>query len=235
VKRAALVLPEMIPLSGGTFLMGNDVGRTDERPAHLVEVGRFRVALRPVSNAEYEGFLRDSGRAPPRFWTDENFRGPARPVVGISWFDAVAYCEWLTRSTGEHLRLPTEAEREFACLGGQVEVDWPWGNDLPESRPELAQIASLSTTHEPSEGCANAYGLLCMAENVHEWCSDWYDPAYYAVSPSESPKGPPSGRRRASRGGAWRHQIKFNRCSARSSLDPSFQYNDYGFRVFGDA
>ena len=78
---------------------------------------------------------------------------------------------------------------------------------------------------------SNGYGLFDMAYNVHEWCSDWYGPTYYAVSPGRDPSGPPAGKRRASRGGAWRHQIKYNRCAARSSLDPSFQYNDYGFRV----
>jgi iron(II)-dependent oxidoreductase len=70
-----------------------------------------------------------------------------------------------------------------------------------------------------------------MGDNVHEWCSDWWDPDYYAVSPVDNPTGPATGERRASRGGAWRHHLKFSRCAARSSLPPSFRYNDYGFRV----
>ena len=79
----------------------------------------------------------------------------------------------------------------------------------------------------------NGYGLYDMCENVHEWCSDWYDPRYYEVSPVEDPKGPESGTRKASRGGAWRHQIKIARCAARSSIPPEFRYADYGFRVSG--
>jgi formylglycine-generating enzyme required for sulfatase activity len=222
----------MVSLPAADFIMGNDAGRQDERPAHRVRLAPFRAALRSVSNAEYGIFLAATGREPPRFWPDETFNHPDLPVVGVTWFDAVAYCEWLSRQSGEAFRLPTEAEREFATLGGLQRADWPWGNDAPEARPELADVAALNRTHVPSEVCANGYGLLCMADNVHEWCSDWYDAAYYAVSPEDGPKGPPAGRRRASRGGAWLHQIKFNRCSARSSLDPTFQYNDYGFRVY---
>ena len=80
------------------------------------------------------------------------------------------------------------------------------------------------------QGEPNGYGLFDMCENVHEWCSDWYDPAYYAVSPAENPQGPAHGTRRASKGGAWRHHIKFSRCAARSSIPPEFRYADYGFR-----
>src|SRR5205814_5045168 len=81
----------------------------------------------------------------------------------------------------------------------------------------------------------NGYGLFDICENVHEWCSDWYDPLYYGSSPEEDPRGPSSGTRRASRGGAWRHQIKIARCAARSSIPPEFRYADYGFRVASDA
>ncbi len=77
----------------------------------------------------------------------------------------------------------------------------------------------------------NAYGLFEMCENVHEWCSDWFQADYYRISPEKNPQGPAEGNRKASRGGSWRHQIKISRCSARSSIPPEFQYADYGFRV----
>ena len=178
--------------------------------------------------------MQATGREPAPFVTDERFSHPEQPVAGVSWHDAVAYCAWLGRETGVPFRLPTEAEREFAALGGLEGVDWPWGNEAPERVVALREIVSLDRPHVPGPECANGYGLLCMVDNLHEWCSDWYDATYYASSPEESPRGPGSGRRRASRGGSWRHQVKFNRISARSSLDPSFRYNDYGFRVYAD-
>jgi formylglycine-generating enzyme required for sulfatase activity len=80
----------------------------------------------------------------------------------------------------------------------------------------------------------NAFGLFEMCENVHEWCSDWYDPNDYSISPAEDPQGPVHSARRASRGGSWRHHIKISRCAARSSIPPEFEYADYGFRVASD-
>jgi formylglycine-generating enzyme required for sulfatase activity len=70
---------------------------------------------------------------------------------------------------------------------------------------------------------------------VHEWCSDWYDSGYYAISPAVSPAGPVAGDRKAARGGSWRHQIKFTRLTARAAIPPSFRYNDFGFRVYAEA
>jgi formylglycine-generating enzyme required for sulfatase activity len=227
---------DLVAIDGGSYLMGNDNGRADERPAHRVEIAPFRAAVRPVSNAEYEAFVRATGHTPAPFVGDERFSDPGQPMAGVNWFDAVDYCEWLAKETGLPLRLPTEAEREFAALGRlEPGTDWPWGVEAPEAVEALRDIARLERPHVPGPECRNGYGLLCMADNLHEWCTDWYDPEYYASSPSEAPKGPVAGRRRSSRGGSWRHQIKFNRISARSSLDPSFHYNDYGFRVFADA
>ncbi|MFQ5471582.1 MAG: formylglycine-generating enzyme family protein [Dehalococcoidia bacterium] len=80
----------------------------------------------------------------------------------------------------------------------------------------------------------NGYGILDMGFNVHEWCSDWYDPSYYTISPERDPQGPLDGKRRASRGGAWRHLLKVSRCAARSSIPPDYRYNDYGFRLVQD-
>jgi formylglycine-generating enzyme required for sulfatase activity len=225
-----LLVPELARLEGGSFVMGNDAGRADEQPSHTVTVAAFRAGIRPVSNAEYLAFVAATGHEPPPFVQDERFWAPAQPVVGISWHDAIAYCRWLSAQTGLRYRLPTEAEREYASRGGVEGSDWPWDDATPS-----ADIAALDRPHVPTAACANRYGLLCMADNVHEWCSDWYDAAYYARSPAEAPSGPRSGRRRASRGGSWRHQIKFTRLSARSSLDPSYHYNDYGFRAYADA
>jgi formylglycine-generating enzyme required for sulfatase activity len=216
-------VPELVAIPAGSFRMGNDRGRADERPARVVSVGAFRAGVRPVSNAEYAGFVGATGYESPPFVNEPRFAAPDLPVVGVSWFDAVAYCEWLSGVTGTCYRLPTEAEREYAARGGLEDADWPWGNAAPRLRPELQEIACDDGPHAPTSLCANGYGLKCMADNVHEWCSDWY--ASYGA-PSET------GRRRASRGGSWRHEVKFNRVSARSSLDPAFRYNDYGFRVY---
>jgi sulfatase modifying factor 1 len=227
--------PDLVLIPGGSFVMGDDRGRADERPAHGVTLAPFRVAPRPVSNAEYACFVAVSGHEPAPFLDDPRFAEPEQPAAGISWFDAVAYCEWLSSVTGTRFRLPTEAEREMAARGGIEGADWPWGDELPERRPDLDAVINGDRPHVPLAACANAFGLLCMADNVHEWCLDWYASDYYERSPSESPPGPATGRRRASRGGSWRHMVKFNRTAARSSLNPAYRYNDYGFRIYADA
>lgn len=211
----------------GPFVMGDATGRDDERPVHTVRVSAFRIGVHPVTNREFAAFLRATGHEPPRFWHEPRFAVPGQPVVGVSWCDAVAYCDWLSTATGQHCRLPTEAEREKAARGGLDGVRYPWGDDPGEGGGHFIQDAPYPVGLSP----ANGYGLHDMGYNVHEWCRDWYDPTYYAASPDCDPQGAPSGKRRASRGGAWRHQIKVSRCAARSSLDPSFRYNDYGFRV----
>ncbi len=232
IAAGRLLLPELIELPGGSFLMGNDHGRPDEQPRHRVQLDAFRAAVSPVTNAQYACYVAAEGAPDPPFSGDDRFSLPEQPAVGISWHDAVAFCGWLTARTGTQWRLPTEAEREFAALGGLEASDWPWIGAGPGGHPAFAEISVLERPHAPGPACANGYGLRCMAENVHEWCSDWYDPRYYAASPVHSPAGPGSGRRKVSRGGAWRHREKFTRINARSSLDPSFHYSDFGFRVY---
>ena len=231
--------PALVALPGGDFLMGCARGRADERPPHPVRLAPFRAAPVPVSNADYRRYLEAGAAPPPPFAHDPRFNLPAQPVVGVSWLEAQAYCRWLAQRSGLPLRLPTEAEREYAARGGLHGLDWPWGDAPPERRPALTELRTLDRPHPPRSACANAYGLRCLADNVHEWCSDWYAADYYAAAPPDNaagpPSGPPAGRRRASRGGSWRHAVKFTRVSARSSLDPHYRYNDYGFRLYADA
>jgi formylglycine-generating enzyme required for sulfatase activity len=170
---------------------------------------------------------------PPPFWQDGNFNDPKQPVVAVSWFEAQQYCQWLSEVSGRRYRLPTEAEWERAVRGGEEGKLFPWGDDAPQSLPDYSQ--RWLTGPEPVARYApNGYGLFNMCDNVHEWCSDWFDPTYYQVSPERNPQGPAQGKRKASRGGSWRHHIKVSRCHTRSSIPPGFQYADYGFRVARD-
>lgn len=229
---AGLFLPEMLPVPGGSFLMGDDGGGFDEGPAHRVRVRAFSLGRFPVTNREYGCYLAATSVAAPRFWRDDQFNRPLQPVVGVSWFDAEGYCTWLSEVPGRRYRLPTEAEREWAAMGGIAQARYPWGNEEPRLIGLWAAGgAGQDRPVEVVDTRPNGYGLCHMGDNVHEWCSDWWDPTYYSHSPEEDPEGPSAGSRRASRGGAWRHHLKFSRCAARSSLAPHFQYNDYSFRV----
>jgi formylglycine-generating enzyme required for sulfatase activity len=214
----------------GWFQMGCEAGRDDEKPAHRVWVDAFELAEFQTTNAEYARFLHDARQAPPPFWDDRNFSDPAQPVVAVSWFEAIAYCDWLSATFEKRYRLPTEAEWERAARGGVEGELFPWGNGAQEDVPDYAN--RWKSGPEPvGLYVPNAYGLYNLGDNVHEWCADWYDAAYYAASPEGNPQGPPSGSRRASRGGSWRHHIKVTRTAGRSSIPPEFKYADYGFRV----
>jgi sulfatase modifying factor 1 len=222
--------PLMRCIPEGWFQMGCDAGRDDEKPAHRVWVDAFELATFQTTNKAYARFLEDTRHPPPPLWDDPSFANLEQPVVSVSWFDALAYCDWLSRALGKRYRLPTEAEWERAARGGVEGETFPWGNSAPESLPDYA--SRWKSGPEPVGLYApNPYGLYNLGDNVHEWCADWYDAAYYAVSPEGNPQGPDFSSRRASRGGSWRHHIKVTRTAARSSIPPEFKYADYGFRI----
>jgi len=232
--RKAFTEPRMVRIAAGSFLMGAAAGepgaQDNERPAHRVELDGFEIAVTQLTNAAYAQFLAATGQKGPKYWRDPLFSHPDQPVVATSWFDAVAYCEWLSSITARQYRLPTEAEWEYAARGGQEQKLYPWGNAPLET---LANYSSRWKQAPEPVGRAehNAFGLADIGANVHEWCSDWFDPAYYSVSPTKNPQGPLAGTRRSSRGGSWRHYTKVSRCATRSSIPPEFEYADYGFRL----
>jgi formylglycine-generating enzyme required for sulfatase activity len=221
-----------VRIPGGWFEMGSEEGADDERPAHRVWVDDFDLAVYPVTRHDYERFLLDTRHERPRDW--DSFGASAdRPVVGVSWFDCLAYCRW--RSTPDApLRLPTEAEWERAARGGIDAQRYPWGDEIPDWIPDGGR-GPLDGPWPVTLGEPNALGLYGIGANIHEWCADWYASDYYAQSPERNPSGPESGSRRASRGGAWRHAVTISRCASRSRIDPSFRYTDYGFRLARDA
>lgn len=229
-ERIAVIEPKMVSVPEGWFLMGCDMGRDDEKPVHRVWVDAFELGAYQVTNDEYHKFLAATGYAKAPSWNEPQFHGAKQPVVSVSWFDAAAYCAWLAKESGENYRLPTEAEWERAARGGLEAHLYPWRGDGPEQVPHYA-TRWKDGPEAVGLYAPNPYGLYNMGDNVHEWCSDWYDARYYERSPEKNPPGPASGVRRASRGGSWRHHVKVTRTAARSSIPPEFKYADYGFRI----
>lgn len=232
-RRLLESLDDWISVSGGRFVMGGGP-RDEENPAHEVRVGPFRLARFQVTRAQYAAFLEETGHPPPPFWSEPEFAGDRLPAVGPSWNDAQAFCSWVESSTGQPVRLPTEAEWEFAAKAGR-DVIYPWGDEPPESLPDYEHRWLSGPEPVDAYPAHHPWGIVGLGENVHEWCSDWFDADYYEESPTDDPSGPAQGRRRSSRGGSWRHAVKVSRCAARSSIPPDFQYADYGFRLAADA
>ena len=172
----------------------------------------FFLARTPTTNAEYAPAVAEGVVPAPPWWEHPDFRAPRQPVVGVSWHDAAAYCAWLTEAAGgrEKWRLPTEAEWERAASGGYDRPRSPWGDAIPDGEIPDGPLAG---PWETGRGRPNPYGLCDVGTIVHEWCLDWRRPD-----------------RKASRGGSWRHAIRWSSPSASSSLPPAFRYSDYGFR-----
>lgn len=208
-----VAVPPLVTVPAGRFRMGSETGRPDESPVRFAQVAAFRLGRTPVTNAQYAPFLSTGGAEAPPWWREAAFAAPAQPVVGVTWFEAVAYVAWLSEAAGGVFRLPTEAEWERAARGGLESAATSWGDSLPEGEiPE----GPLSGPWAAGRGTPNGFGLCDMGTIVHEWCEGAY------------PGDPP---RRASRGGSWRHRVRWSSPAARSSLLPELRYADYGFRV----
>jgi formylglycine-generating enzyme required for sulfatase activity len=219
---------DLVDIPAGWFWMGWEEGHPAERPRHRVQVDGFAIGLAPVTNRDYARYLAATGSPAPPWWSDPRFGDPGQPVVGVDFTEALRFCDWLSEREGAPYRLPTEAEWEKAARGGLDGARFPWGDEpptalglaLPFDRPPL-----VSSTP------ANRLGLVALSGVCHEWCLDWESERYYAESPPSNPSGPAAGTRRASRGGAWRHQDPWSPVAHRSSLPPHLKYSDYGFRV----
>ena len=122
---------DMVLIPDGWFWMGSGNHYSWERPRHYVWLDAFEIGRTPVTRGEYEVFIDSTGYVEPAGWRDPSLKGKNLPVVGISWFAAVAYCEWLSKSSAGKYRLPTEAEWEKACRGGIEDNDYAWGNQPP--------------------------------------------------------------------------------------------------------
>jgi sulfatase modifying factor 1 len=224
-------ISDIVVIPAGFFWMGSESGYENEMPRHRVWVDSFGLGQFPVTNREYGIFVEETQTPPPPFGSESMFNDPEQPVVGVNWHEAIAYCSWLSQRLGKTFRLPSEAEWERAVRGQLTGALYPWGDEPPWERPYPGYDLRTGGPQKVGANAPNDFGLYDMSEGVHQWCADYYDASYYRHAPEQNPPGPCFGKRRVSRGGSWRHQIKFSRCAARSSLPPSFKYADYGFRL----
>ncbi|MDP6039822.1 MAG: formylglycine-generating enzyme family protein [Candidatus Latescibacteria bacterium] len=184
-----------VRIPSGNFLMGDT--RDKDALVHKVHLYAFWIDTREVTNAQYQAFVKATGHNNPRYRKDAKYNGTNQPVVGVSWDDAYAYCNWKGK------RLPTEAEWERAARGPQSRL-YPWGDRFDIARTNTRESRSRRPLEVGTfiEG-ATTEGLLDMSGNVWEWCQDWFDEEYYRISPVNNPTGPESGKKRVIRGGGW--------------------------------
>ena len=190
-------MPELVTIKGGTFRMGSNRGDFHEKPAHTVTVSDFNISKTEVTFEQYDSFCDATGRKRP---DDEGSRRD-RPV-NVTWHDAVAFCDWMSQQTGKKIRLPTEAEWEYAARGGNKSQGYTYsGSSNLDAVGWYYDNSSYEPPRRVGEKQPNELGLYDMSGNVWEWCADWYDKNYYSRSPQADPKGPDSGTYRILRGG----------------------------------
>ncbi|WP_289058801.1 formylglycine-generating enzyme family protein [uncultured Mesotoga sp.] len=244
---------ELIYVKGGSFIMGDTWGDgfSDEKPTHKVELTYdFYVGKYPVTFDEYDRYCGETGSTKP---SDSGWGRGRRPVINVSWNDAIEYCNWLSEKEGlpiayygdgslldenrreteditrvKGYRLLTEAEWEYAARGGKKSMGYKYsGSNSPDS---VAWYDSNSgrKTHEVGQKKRNELGLYDMSGNVWEWCSDWYG-SYSSSAPTNPYNNSGSGR--VIRGGSWVNDAADVRVADRVYNSPASTGYDLGFRI----
>jgi formylglycine-generating enzyme required for sulfatase activity len=248
---------EFVEIPAGSFLMGSHVGDPvaddDEKPQHELTLDSYWIGKTPVTNAQFRPFVEgdgytnqdywteagwqwkeEEGIVQPRFWDDTEWNGDDYPVVGISWFEAVAYARWVSAQTGEELRLPTEAEWEKAARGPEGLI-WPWGNEWVAGRAnsEDARIGKTTPVGSYPDG-ASPYGVLDMAGNVWEWtATKWRKDYPYTLEDEWTEAYLAGDAVRMIRGGSWMDEQRHVRGANRnfSDYDPHDRVRNNGLRL----
>jgi len=219
----------LIYIPPGEFNMG---GGQSDNPEHTVTLSPFWIYSTKVTNYQYAHCMVAEGCTGPkdeqaRMFLDDPLYSN-RPVTGVNWAQAEAYCEWVGGS------LPTEAQWEKAARGPEGNT-YPWGNSDPTcDLLNFNNCIGRTTNSNAYPAGMSLYGALDMAGNVFEWVSDWYDPAYYEAAPTDDPTGPETGETRSVRGSSFESPSESIAVSTRSNRAPDEYANDLGFRCVVD-
>lgn len=238
--------------------MGDELGFPNEQPVHKVHLAAFYMDETPVNYEEFQTYV-EAGGEPTAYWDYPSYHQPQQPVTGISWYQAIDYCNWRSKREGldtayvktEQLdswnypiwkrnekangyRLPTEAEFEYAARGGLKGKKYPWGNHFDDAYANYdtgkgVKVEGWWRLAKVKEGKKNAYGLYTMSGNVWQWCDTWF--AAYQSSDSLNPQGPQTGHTKVIRAGSWGSiNPEYLRVASRSFSAPSNYNFDIGFR-----
>lgn len=246
---------EFVDLPAGVLTMG-DNRLLDASPQHQVHVQSLRLGKFPVTNAEFAEFIAAGGYGDARFWTamgwkwlnarlgaerapgfwrDPRFNAPRQPVVGVSWYEAVAFCNWLTE---REYRLPTEAEWEYAARGAASARNFPWGDRYERGRANTAEMGLGATAPVDAfpEG-ASPFGVWDLSGNVFEWTSskwgvNWQELSFaYPYRADDGREESEGSGARVMRGGSWFSSYTEALCAYRSRYLVGSRGSNIGFRV----
>jgi formylglycine-generating enzyme required for sulfatase activity len=243
VRKKKAIPPGMVLVEGGSFQMGDKEISSNEDPVHAVTLPDFYIGKYEVTQEEWQAVMGDNPSL---------FKGEKHPVDTVSWYDIIDYCNKRSEKEGrtpcytrtgddvtcdfnaDGYRLPTEAEWEYACRGGEKSRNYRYSGGNDADQVAWYDENSADRTHAVGGKKANELGIYDMSGNAWEWCWDWFDPGYYKTGetgPVQNPTGPPSGANRSYRGGGAAGQQQWLRGSARFNLPPGFENFVMGFRV----
>jgi len=221
---------ELVLVPAGKFLVGSSPAEEDhignEGPQHEVTISRaFYMGIHEVTQRQWQAVM---GSNP------SIFKGAMKPVENVSWNEAASFCQVLSRRTNRKVRLPAEAEWEYACRAGS-QTRFCFGDsgdamgEYATYKYDLDDGARYAGTHPVGQKKPNAFGLYDMHGNVREWCGDWY--GEYGSEKAVDPQGPSSGEFHVLRGGAWNDEPSLCRSAVRVMVAPGGKVVFVGCRV----
>jgi formylglycine-generating enzyme required for sulfatase activity len=257
IKTHGILLPEMVFVEGGTFMMGatpeqGDDAEDHEKPAHQVTLDNFEIGKYAITNEQFCIFLNayksdkvKDGQYKGETIITEHELGVRKnskqwqpregfeqhPVIYVSWYGAYAYSEWLSTQTGEKFRLPTEAEWEYAARGGRKSRGYKFAGSNDVNDVAWYENNSRAHTHPVGQKESNELNLYDMSGNIWEWCNDWYDSEGYQYIHSTNPNKSINGVNRVCRGGSWYSNPHGTRVSDRYNCQPDLSFTFFGFRI----
>lgn len=229
---------DMIVIPAGSFQMGDLSGYSDEKPVHKVMIKSFAMSKTEITFAQYDTYAGAAGLDMP---DDEGWGRGSRPVINVSWDDAVAYAKWLSAKNGKKYRLPTEAEWEYAARAG-TSTEYSWGSDIECSKASYDGGEASKCYYEKANGDSrgtapvggykpNAFGLLDMHGNVSEWVQDCYEDSYKNAPADGSAATSGKCESRVARGGAWDSRPSRLHSASRDVGTATYGYKNRGFRL----